>query len=143
MKTDAKMEGTDELIKKFIALGKSLDGKELTAVMRNAAAPMLGAARGRVPSDSGLLRSQIGFVGANQSRYPGTVIIGVNYRFKGAKRGTSAFYAHIVEYGGKTISRAPRPFMQPAFEIHKDRAVDTIKKGLIRLITKATNNTKK
>lgn len=90
-------------------------------IVRQESKIILASARARVPVGSGLLRSQIGFIRKNDSRYPTTALIGVNYRGEGKKRGTSAYYAHIVEHGGKTIRRTARPFMKPAIEMHRAR----------------------
>lgn len=130
----AKIEGLDKVKQYLIDKQKRADEAAIGKIVREAAKPIIASARARVPVDSGLLRKQIGFISANDSKYPTTALIGVNYRFMGAKRGNSAYYAHIVEYGGKTTNRAPHPFMRPAFELNKDRVRKQIKARLLKLL---------
>lgn len=130
----AKIDGVEDVTRYLMDKKKRLEGQAIGKIVREAAKPIIASARARVPVDSGLLRKQIGFISANDSKYPTTALIGVNYRFMGAKRGNSAYYAHIVEYGGKTINRAPHPFMRPAFELNKDRVRKQIKARLLKLL---------
>lgn len=123
----AKLDGTEAIIATLQEVKNRAANKEIGRIVRQEMKPMLNTARGRAPMASGLLRSQIGFIDKNNSRFPTTGLIGVNFRGEGRKRGNSAYYAHIVEYGGKTIRRTPRPFMRPAFEMHKDRTIERIK----------------
>ncbi len=130
----AKLEGVNGAITALESMKGRATNEAIGRIVRNASKPIVASARARVPVDSGLLRNQIGFITANDSRFPTTTLIGVNYRFQGAKRGNSAYYAHIVEYGGKTINRAPHPFMRPAFKLNEDRARKHIKAGVLKLL---------
>ena len=118
---DLKVEGTQVIVDKLKAIKDRAADKVVGQIVRQEAKVIVASARARVPVDSGLLRSQIGFIRKNDARFPTKALIGVNYRGEGKKRGTSAYYAHIVEYGGKTIRRTARPFMAPAFEMHRAR----------------------
>lgn len=128
----AKLEGVNGVITALESMKGRATNEAIGRIVRNAAKPIVASARARVPVDSGLLRNQIGFITANDSRFPTTTLIGVNYRFQGAKRGNSAYYAHIVEYGGKTIRRAPHPFMRPAFQMNEAR----VRKQIMGMISK-------
>ena len=129
-----KIEGLADVQRYLEAKKAKVEAQAIGKIVREAAKPIIASARARVPVDSGLLRKQIGFITANDSKYPTTALIGVNYRFMGAKRGNSAYYAHIVEYGGKTTNRAPHPFMRPAFELNKARATKHIKSAVLKLL---------
>lgn len=129
-----KIEGLADVQQYLEAKKAKVEAQAIGKIVKEAAKPIIASARARVPVDSGLLRKQIGFISANDSKYPTTALIGVNYRFMGAKRGNSAYYAHIVEYGGKTIRRAPHPFMRPAFELNKTRASKHIKAAVLKLL---------
>lgn len=129
-----KIEGLADVQQYLEAKKAKVEAQAIGKIVKEAAKPIIASARARVPVDSGLLRKQIGFITANDSKYPTTALIGVNYRFMGAKRGNSAYYAHIVEYGGKTTNRAPHPFMRPAFELNKARATKHIKSAVLKLL---------
>jgi HK97 gp10 family phage protein len=131
----AKLEGVNGAITALESMKGRATNEAIGRIVRNASKPIVASARARVPVDSGLLRNQIGFITANDSRFPTTTLIGVNYRFQGAKRGNSAYYAHIVEYGGKTINRAPHPFMRPAFQMNEAR----VRKQIMGMIKKLLN----
>jgi HK97 gp10 family phage protein len=129
-----QIEGLDKVQQYLRDKQKRADDAAIGKIVRSAAKPIIAAARARVPVDSGLLRKQIGFITRQDAKYPTTALIGVNYNFQGSKRGNSAWYAHIVEYGGKTINRAPHPFMRPAFKLNEDRARKHIKAGVLKLL---------
>jgi HK97 gp10 family phage protein len=130
----AKIEGLDKVQQYLRDKQKRADDAAIGKIVKQAAKPIIAAARARVPVDSGLLRKQIGFISRQDAKYPTTALIGVNYNFQGSKRGNSAWYAHIVEYGGKTVNRAPHPFMRPAFKLNEDRARKHIKAGVLKLL---------
>jgi HK97 gp10 family phage protein len=140
MNTDIKIEGVKELQADLARLVENISGQELTKIVKNAGKPMVASAKSRAPMVSGLLKSQVGFIEANDKQNPGVALIGVNYKGKGRKRGNSAYYAHIVEYGGKTTRRTAKPFMAPAFNLHKDRAAQNIIAQLRKLLDKLTKN---
>jgi HK97 gp10 family phage protein len=118
---EIKVEGGQAIVDKLNAIKRRAADKVVGQIVRQESKVIVASARARVPVDSGLLRSQIGFIRKNDSRFPTKALIGVNYQGQGKKRGTSAYYAHIVEYGGKTIRRTARPFMALAFEMHRAR----------------------
>jgi HK97 gp10 family phage protein len=123
---DLKVEGTQVIVDKLKAIKDRAADKVVGRIVRQESKVIVASARARVPVDSGLLRGQIGFIRKNDARFSRTALIGVNYRGEDKKRGTSAYYAHIVEYGGKTIRRTARPFMAPAFEMHRARVSQNI-----------------
>ena len=118
---EIKVEGGQAIADKLNAIKARAADKVVGRIVRDESKVIVASARARVPVASGLLRSQVGFIRKNDARFPTTALIGVNYQGTGKKRGTSAYYAHIVEYGGKTIRRTARPFMKPAFEMHRAR----------------------
>ena len=130
----AKVEGLENVEKYLMDKKKAVEDAAVGRIVREAAKPIISSARARVPVGTGLLRKQIGFITSNDNKYKTTALIGVNYNFKGSKRGNSAFYAHIVEYGGKNIKRQPTPFMRPAFMINKDRVSKQIKQRILKLL---------
>jgi HK97 gp10 family phage protein len=123
---DFKIEGVGLIVENLRKVKDRAADKVVGRIVRQESKVIVASARARVPVASGLLRSQIGFIRKNDSRFPTTALIGVNYRGEGKKRGTSAYYAHIVEYGGKSIRRTARPFMAPAFEMHRARVSQNI-----------------
>ena len=129
-----QIEGLDKVKQYLEDKKKRSDDAAIGKIVRQAAKPIIASARARVPVDSGLTRKQIGFITRQDAKYPTTALIGVNYNFQGSKRGNSAWYAHIIEYGGKTINRAPQPFMRPAFKLNEDRARKHIKAGALKLL---------
>ena len=121
-----KIEGMQLIISDLQKAKDAAADKVVGRIVREESRRIVASARARVPVSSGLLRSQIGFIDRNNARYPTKSLIGVNYRGEGKKRGTSAYYAHIVEYGGKFINRTARPFMKPALDMHKDKVAQNI-----------------
>jgi HK97 gp10 family phage protein len=123
---DFKIEGVGLIVENLRKVKDRASDKVVTKIVRQESKVIVASARARVPVDSGMLRSQVGFIKKNDARYPNKALIGVNYQFHGAKRGNSAYYGHIVEYGGKSIRRTARPFMAPAFEMHRARVSQNI-----------------
>jgi len=78
----------------------------------------------RVPVKSGTLKKSISSKVVESGRHKVQI-----------KIGASKFYAHMVEFG--TRHSGARPFMRPAFDAEKDKAVDIFKRELKRLIERA------
>lgn len=130
-----KIEGTKEIAAEFERMKNAASDKVVGPIVRQESKRIVASARARIPVGSGLLRSQVGFINRNNARFPTKALIGINYRGEGKKRGTSAYYGHIVEYGGKTINRQARPFMKPAFDMH----ADNVAKAIIERVTEKLN----
>lgn len=132
------LRGADELAKALEDIGPALEKKILARAMRDAAKPILEDAKRRAPVLSGQLRKSIKIrsmkrVGKGRV---GVIISTEKGFFKG-----ETFYGAFHEFGTKNMPA--RPFIRPAFEANKARAVkivgEAIKLGLEDVARGATN----
>lgn len=135
-----KLDGLDKLVADLRAMGK-LDPKPIKVSLRRVAGEIIRDARAACPSKT--VRNAYGFITKNESKFPTTVLIGVDSRKRGTKTMTAPALAQVIEYG--TAARKTKkgynrgmitahPFIRPAFDSNKQRANETIKKDLIKII---------
>ena len=96
---------------------KAMDGLE------KACEQIADRARGMVPVDSGLLKSSIRVRRLKGDPYL-DVRVYAGYRVQG---GGGPFYAHMIEFGTKKLSK--RPFLRPALDSVKGNVISIIEGG--------------
>lgn len=124
------ISGGEALHAALAEVGKSMEKKILARAMRDAAKPILNDAKRRAPVLSGQLRKSLKIRALQRNRKKGQVGVAISTD-KGFFKGDE-FYGAFHEFG---TSRMPaRPFIRPAFEANKARAVkivgEAIKLGL-------------
>lgn len=141
------VQGLSE-IKEFLerTLPEKLQGKAMQGALAKAAKPIVQAARGMAPVDTGRIRRNIYSARSKfgQTRTYSSRIVGVHRGKSRQKKDNDAFYWKFQEFGraaitskkgvlgtpeagwfGKSVKAAPaRPFMRPAFEANKLRAIE-------------------
>ena len=129
--------GGQELDNKLQRLGSKVVKKHLTKALRAGAKLILADARSRVPVLSGKLKRSLAVrigkkrrgvhektitVRPDSKKEPDLVTFG--------KDGKRYFYPAAVEYG--TRKRKAKPFMRPAFDSQKQKAVKAIMAQLLK-----------
>lgn len=149
MKISAKIEGLRELDQALSELSNDLAGKALYAALNYASTPMLKTAKARAaiakePHEMeyqgqihqvkpGLLKSAIRRKRVKARYYQQGAAVMI-YVGRGTKQKIYPRYWHFIEKG---TSHAPAtPFMRPAFDTHKDEAVERFKQKLGERIDK-------
>lgn len=158
MKTTMKVEGLAALEKALLELPKSLAKAVEKRVLTKAAGPIKDAAQQLVHERTGRLKRGITIStkvkGGNKggSAYHKAIAEGASKSEaraaardvnRGPRRiqevfvGPSAksYYSHFEEFG--TVKQAAHPFMRPAWDANKDKALDIIKTELGTEINKA------
>lgn len=144
-----EVKGLDELQAKLEALPEKVAGKSLRKALRDGAALMVSAFVAFAPRRSGFLSEHFGTnVHIKAADLAGTVVVGPqgkidypddaegNYRTKTSKTGrvrkvgriAVASVARFLEFG--TANMSAKPFMTPAWESHKELALDVIVQNL-------------
>lgn len=131
------LQGGAELMDALEALGPAMEKKVLRSAMREAAKPMLAEAKRRAPVLTGQLRKSLK-IKAMKRRSNGQVGVLIATE-KGFFKGET-FYGAFQEFGTKKLPA--RPFIRPAFESNKARAVrivtEAIRIGLEDIASGAT-----
>ena len=119
------LRGADELLKGLQELEPAIAKKILRSAMRQAAKPILDEAKRRVPVLTGELRKslKIRALKRNNKGRIGVVISTEKGFFKG-----ETFYGAFLEFGTKKMPA--KPFIRPAFEANKARAVRIVEQAL-------------
>lgn len=141
MKTTFKVEGLRELGEAMKALGNDV-ALRISRAMVNAGAQLVKKSAianiEKSPSvDTGSLKSSVIVkrLGKNQTRLTAESIVTVRGKGKKKKDGTrdtAAPHAHFVEFG--TVNMPAEPFLRPALDTNKTKAVDAMKaKGKDRI----------
>lgn len=150
-KFKAELRGTKELAKLLKKLPEKIRKKSLRAAISKASTPILKDAKRRVTKDSGLLKKALkrqietkkksGIVSAKIG--PDKTVQGVVTVYK-RKDGSEVKanrkpvrYAHLVEKGHGGKSAKPKPFLFPAFEANKAKALSIMTEELRAAIKKA------
>ncbi len=132
MVTRVRVEGLRELDRALAELPKSTAKAVLRRTLLKAGKLIADSARAKAPDDPGTggkdLRSSIG-VGTKLSNRQAKLH---RKMFKNDKASAEAFagagkvaHAHLQEFG--TVNHAPHPFLRPAWDGNKMRALDIIK----------------
>tara|TARA_R100000808_G_C2096037_1_gene114725 strand:+ start:72 stop:533 length:462 start_codon:yes stop_codon:yes gene_type:complete len=136
--TSGKVLGNKELIKAMRKIPYAVKkDKFFMAVFRQAAKPIIAAARSRINNDEGDLRRSIKAFSTRASRrlpalYVGPKATGGSAR-KNEQRG-GGYYGAMVEYG--TATADPHPFMRPAWDQTQNQAKDILLKGAQAIVEK-------
>lgn len=126
------IEGLAELKKSFTELSDSMQRGILRTALRQAARPVVRAARALVPVDTGLTKKAIGTKVWLRKDSVATVMIGV----RRGKEGKRHFLTHLLELG--TRNMRARPFLRPALDSQKNAAVEALAAALKSRIDKVT-----
>lgn len=157
MATTVKIEGFRELEDSLKQFSRSTGKNVLGRALAKAAEPVRAAAEAKAPKDTGALQLSIKTIIRRNLRNKGMVLAVIGpqmgaYRtltnptpyVRGVKRGTMrtyqigsspGVYGNWVEFG--TSDTPAQPFMRPAWEAHKDGALEIMKTELAVEIDKA------
>lgn len=149
MKVSIKVEGLKELDKALGELDENLRGKALYQALTYASQPMLKEAKQRaslaqephqmeykgqmVQVQPGLLKSAIRRKRIKRRFYRNGAAIMI-YVGRGTKQKIFPRYWHFIEKG--TVKMQAVPFLRPAFDNNKDKAVERFKEKLGETINK-------
>jgi HK97 gp10 family phage protein len=121
------VEGIDQLDKDIQELCRNISGKELERITRVAGGEILQEVALRAPVKTGALKASIeSFARSKESWARSTVHVA------NSKKGGVKWYAVLLEYG--TSKMSAKPFMRPAFDMSKDRAVERFTTELEKVI---------
>jgi HK97 gp10 family phage protein len=133
-----KVLGSRELQKAFKKIPYAVKRNKLwLAVMRNAAKPIIAAARGNIDNDSGDLKKSIKAFSTRASRRLPALYVGPKATGGSAKKNSQrggGFYGAMVEYG--TAHSVGKPFMRPAWENKQTQAGDLLLNGAQAIVEK-------
>jgi HK97 gp10 family phage protein len=159
MADEINVEGLDELRQALQQLPAKLQGKAMQATLAKAAKPIVAAARQLAPVKTGTLRRAIySFRDRQSTPTREGRLISVRRGKKAQKSNRDAYYWKFIEFGhgpiksksGKSLGNVedgffgtevkavpPRPFLRPAFEANKLKALDIVRTELQGQINKA------
>lgn len=128
-----------ELGKAFLALPYSIQRKVLRAALKKSIEVIEQTAKALVPVDKGHLRDSIkAKVSIRKGRVKATLIAGSTKASRQAKKrdpnSPDPFYVRFVELG--TVDQKPQPFLQPAFEQHKNKSLERVQTALKAAVEK-------
>lgn len=135
-----QLGGVEELLNAFDELPKAVGKAVLVDVCARAAKPIVEAAKLLAPEDPehpGSLKQSIGIRRWRGKKWSG-VIIGPQW--------PAGAHGHLVEFGtgprylrsGKYVGRMPmKPFMRPAWDANKDRALEIMRTEIWDALAKA------
>lgn len=141
MDAEFKVEGLAELRAALLELPRNIGRNVLRGAVNAGAREIAEEVKVRAPIDTGRLRAAVFRKHARElsSAMRQTFIVGVRSgkRHQQLTRGRrtvnlDAFYWRFVEFG--TSKMSARPFIRPAFDVKKFRAVEAIKGYLARRI---------
>lgn len=129
-----RIDGLDELRRKLLELPKELQRGPLRSAVSAGAKVIQDRAKELAAEDTGTLKRAIYRTRSRSasSAVQETHIVGVRYGRKFRRRGLDAFYFPWIEFG--TSKMAARPFLRPAFDTMKERAVEVLKQKLAAAI---------
>jgi len=128
-----ELKGTRELLNSINKLPFQLQKSAEVAVLRAGAKPINKAAKGKVPSDSGLLKKSLGI---NVAKVKGITSARVGarkgWRSEVVRNGKKVIadpskYSHLVEYG--TSHSSAKPFIRPAVESSQSQVLAAMAEG--------------
>tara|TARA_R100001463_G_scaffold72707_3_gene126580 strand:+ start:515 stop:976 length:462 start_codon:yes stop_codon:yes gene_type:complete len=111
--------------------------KFFMAVFRQAAKPIIQAARANINNDEGDLRRSIKAFSTRASRRLPALYVGpkaTGGRSKENKQRGGGFYGAMVEYG--TVHSSPNPFMRPAWEQKQNQSKEILLQGAKLIVEK-------
>lgn len=132
-------EGLEEALHKLP--GQATQRNVLRRVARGALEPMAEAATNKAPVLKGKLALSINVSERRTRRVPRAMRFdrktGVEMAMGPGSGWATLQYASFVEFG--TVDTAPQPYMRPAWDGGKDKALDYVKDNLWEEIAKAAN----
>ncbi len=123
MRVRIKVEGADKLVKNLQRIGKTASRRSLSKATKAGAEPIVNKAKELAPVDTGKMRDAIRSKFAYQSSRAVRVEISSRMKPEGASWHSYDFYQ---EFG--TSHHPAQPFMRPAADYEKDRAVEIVRK---------------
>lgn len=136
-----KIDGLSDLGKRLQTLSDDMQGKVARAATAAGAVLVKNAAIRKAPEDTGNLKRNViaKRIPKSQTNLTSEHIVTVRKGKKTAKQKAAglrdAYYASWVEFG--TVKMAPQPYLRPAFDENKEKAVQAIKDRLEARIKKA------
>lgn len=135
----ARLEGFREFEEALAKLPKATGKNVLRRLAKGALGPMAVQAQGKAPTDQGDLRASI-VVSERRTRRVSQAgrfdrKTGIEMAMGPASGGGVLNYATFVEFG--TNDTPPQPYMRPAWDGGKDKALDYIKEYMWEEIHKA------
>lgn len=126
---DVSVLGDRALQKKLDRLGKAAGGKMLQSAMREAMKPVLAAARAAAPRDTGTLARKIKLSSVRlRGKGKGVAVRTPTRAQLGIPKDAKGYYPAHVEFG--TRKMPARPYMRPALETNRSRALELLRTGL-------------
>ncbi|MBS0344763.1 MAG: HK97 gp10 family phage protein [Proteobacteria bacterium] len=136
-----KIEGLSDLGKRLQTLSADMQGKVARAATAAGAVVIKNAAIQKAPEDTGNLKKNIiaKRLPKSETSLTSEHIVTVRKGKKTAKQKAAgirdAYYGVFVEFG--TAKMTAQPFLRPAFDQNKEKAVDAMKNRLEARIKKA------
>lgn len=134
-KPDVKIEGLEELIKAFSALGEGAFEK-LKPYSTQAAEIVLNRARSKIHDRTGNIKRSLKVTKpSKKNTKSGLVVAKVGFG-KGGAYGVPLELGHRLWFFGKKTNKdvAPRPFLRPAADGSKDETRDLIANGMNKIL---------
>lgn len=129
-----QVQGLRELEQKLHSLGPQLAKNALRSSVNAAAQVVKKEAQTRVPVDTGRLKRAlyVKHIREESNATQQTFYVSVRQGKRYQQKDLDAFYWPFVELG--TVYKPARPFLRPAFEAAKERAIERIRDKLAERI---------
>ncbi len=129
-----QVQGLRELEQKLHSLGPQLAKNALRSSVNAAAQVVKKEAQTRVPVDTGRLKRAlyVKHIREESNATQQTFYVSVREGKRYQQKDMDAFYWRFVEFG--TVNKPPRPFLRPAFEAARERAIERIRDKLAERI---------
>jgi HK97 gp10 family phage protein len=127
-----EISGLKELADKMRAMGPDINRKVLRSAVGAAAGLVRDQAKATNPDDTGRTDRALyaKFIKEKSADHQVTYYVGVRSGKGERKKNRDAWYWRLVEFG--TAKLPARPFMRPAFESQKMKALDLIRERIAR-----------
>lgn len=139
MKVDVRLTGVSALTRKLLEAEPKQARKAMRKGINRGAIVLRDEAKNSAPVRSGALRKSIGIRRSAKVRgkrgWVAMAVVGPRRKYAsqhGEKTVEPAKYAHLVEYGHAAHPAPPHPFMRPAYERTKMRAMQIYEDELRR-----------
>lgn len=136
--TSGKVLGNKELIRAMNKIPYEVKkNKFFMAVFRQAAKPIIAAARANINNEEGQLKKSIKAFSTRASRRLPALYVGPKATGGSAKKNEQrggGYYGAMVEYG--TATADPHPFMRPAWDKSQNQAGELLLRGAQAIVEK-------